>query len=547
MERKNTMMKKPIALICILLLIVTSIGSTMAAPNLKSQNNIEIINISTSEIHITGGNDEEFCGPSSFFVDGNKVYVLDSVSSEIKFYEDKKLSETLTIPGDNYFIDMDIDRDIIYLLNSNYKVVLYDLSKRSIIKSMEIPKVPELSFSVNTGKNTYTGDYRPKYIRYDDEIHIVFQNNKEYLFDGTNLTPYKKLKLQLKNEKAEFDVNSEKIQLETMGQPVSVRYLSTDQSGNDYIKIDSMYQDDNGKQYVEECIHQYKNNAKASSVTLEDNGFFTPNRNVFVAKSGQIYQMVISDKGLSVIKLQKQNQYKQKYKLQKWEEHQEYPANKSISTSADTVSTLATSWPLVKKSQLEAVVESYMSLSWTYNKSTNGNINRVSQSYRQYVTQPHTLSGYTDTSNHTIYNMPYCWGGYDSPSDFKTKVNGTTYYAGNVSSSYGSYVPNTAGIDCSGFVCRAFLISDKLGTSTMSSSGAFVRDTGSADTYDVWIKSGSHTMLNYGRVYDEGINGYYVYESTTKDNVDRCFMNFEDPTYVSGFTLYKYANFDPNN
>lgn len=537
------MHKKVISVICILFIIVTSIGSTMAASDLKSQKNIEIINVPTNEIHITGGNDEEFNGPSSFFVEGNKVYVLDSVSSEVKVYENKKLSTTITIPGDNYFIDMDIDGDNVYLLDSDYKVVLYDLAKTSIIKSLDIPKIPELSFSVNVGKNTHTGDYRPKYIRYDNGIHIVFQNNKEYLFDGTSLTPYTKLKLQIKNEKAEFDVNSDKIQLETMGQPVSVRYLSSDQSGNDYISLDSMYQGKDGKLYVEECIYQYKNNTKVSSATLENNGFFTPNRNVFIDKAGQVYQMIISNNGLKIINLQKQDIYKQKYNLQKWDD-QRAPNTQVMSASANPVS--ASSFPLVRKSQLESVVNSYMSLQWQYNKSTNGNLNRVSSSYRSYVSQPHHLRTYTDTSNHTIQGMPYCWGGFDLPSGFTTKVNGTSNYAGNVSSSYSSLVPNTAGVDCSGFVCRAFLLTTKYGTSTMSSSGAFVSDSGSADMYDVWIKNG-HTMLNYSRVYDEGINGYYVYEATTKDSIDDCRFNFQDPVYISNFSLYKYANFDPNN
>lgn len=547
-------MKKSIALICILLLIVTSIAPTIAASDLKSQSNVEIINIATNEIHITGGNDEEFCGPSSFFVDGNKVYVLDSVSSEVKFYEDKKLSETITIPGDNYFIDMDIDGDIIYLLDSNYKVVLYDLAKRLITKSLDIPKVPELSFSVNTGKNTYTGDYRPKYIRYAEGIHIVFQNNKEYLFDGANLTPYKKLNLKLENKTAQLNVSSEKVQLETKGQPEEVRYLSSDQSGNDYIKLVSMYQDTKGKRYVEECIHQYKNNNKVSSVTLEDNGFFIPNRNVYVDKSGEVYQMIISNTGLSIKHLQKQKQYKQKYNLQKWEEIKTPPTSQSISNSTGTISALATSWPLVRKSQLESVVNSYMGFSWTYNKSTNGNINRVPSSYRSAVSQPHQLRQYTDTLNHTEYGMPYCWGAFDLPSGFITKINGTSYYAGNVINAGLGYINNTAGVDCSGFVCRAFLLTSKRGTGTdptygmrpTDNNGPFVTDSGSADMYDVWIKDG-HTMLNISRMYAEGINGYYVYEATTKDNVDICRFNFQDPVYVGQFSLYKYVNFDPNN
>ncbi len=543
-------MRKSIALICIMFLIMALVVPAVASSDLSLNvsKSITEINVPLNEIHITGGNEEEFNGPSSFLVNNNNIYILDSVSSQIKLYVDGKLYSTISIPGNYYFIDMDIDENNIYLLDSHYNVVVYDIVNLSITKSLNIPKISDLSFSVNTGSITYTGDYLPKYIKYDNGIHITFQNNKEYIFDGTNLIPYKKMNLKLENETAQLDVSSKKIQIETNGKPEEVRYLSSDQTGNDYIKLVSIYQDSKGKRYVEECIHQYQNNNKVSSVILEDNGFFIPNRNVYVDKSGEVYQMIISKAGLSIKHLQKQKEYKQKYNLQKWEEVETPLTSQAIDNSTSSVSALAASWPLVKKSQLESVVDSYMSLSWTYNKSTNGNINRVQQSYRQYVTQPHTLSGYTDSSNHTISKMPYCWGGYDLPSSFKTKVNGTSYYAGNVSSDYSTIVPNTAGVDCSGFVCRAFLMADnnKLGTSTMVSTGAFISDTGNADMYDVWIKSG-HTMLNISRMYAEGINGYYVYEATTKDKADECRFSFQDAGYVSGFSLYKYANFDSNN
>lgn len=523
-------MKKSITLIFILFLIVASIAPTVASSDLdiaKSKTNTEI-SIPLSEVHITGGTDEEFNGPSSFLVNNNNIYILDSVSSEIKVYIDSKLASTISIPGDYYFIDMDIDGDTIYLLDSHYKIVEYDIANSSIIKCLDIPKISELSFSVNTGSTTYTGEYLPKYIKYNNGIHITFQNNNEYTFDGINLTPYKKLNLKLKNETAQLDVNSEKIQLETKGQPEEVRYLTSDQSGNDYIKLVSMYQDIKGKPYVEECIHQYKNNNKVSSVTLEDNGFFIPNRNVYVDKSGNIYQMIISNTGLSIKNLQKQKQYKQKYNLQKWEEIKTPIASQSISNSTSAVS--ASSWPLVTKSQLETIVNVYAGFSWTYNKSTNGNINRVPSSYRNAVSQPHYLRQYNDSLNHTEYQMPYCWGGFDLPAAFVAKINGSSYYAGNVINAGLGYISNTAGVDCSGFVCNTFLISTKYGTSNMVSSGAFVSDSGSADMYDVWIKNG-HTMLNVTSVNNSGINGYYVYEATTKDNIDKCSFNFQDSAY----------------
>ncbi len=42
------------------------------------------------------------------------------------------------------------------------------------------------------------------------------------------------------------------------------------------------------------------------------------------------------------------------------------------------------------------------------------------------------------------------------------------------------------------------------------------------------FEKNGHTMLNVTSVNNSGINGYYVYEATTKDNLDKCIFNFQD-------------------
>lgn len=549
-------MKKILAIICILILVVVSIAPTVASSDftiIVNKSNTKLT-VPLNEIHITGGDEQEYNGPSSFLIKNDEIYILDSVSSEIKIYNNNKLYSTLKLPEEYYFIDMDIFGDTLYLLDTKYRIVEYDIYNLSNVVLLNIPKLPELSFSAYIGGKTITGNYEPRYINFDKDIHIMFENNKEYIFDGINLTPHNKMNLRLENNSAQVNTETKTIQLETMGSPVSVRHMYTDQNGNDFIKVDSAYQDNNGKVYIEECIHQFKINNKIFSATLENNGFYTPNRNVYIDKSGEIYQMIISNSGLSIMQLEKQKNYKQKYNLQKSEDYKESQTAQPVKNSANVTSTQQTSWPVVTKSQLEAVVNSYVNLQWTYNKSTNGNINRVSQANRQYVLQPRTLTGYTDTLNHTISKMPYCWGGFDLPSNFITKINGTSYYAGNINNQTTDIVPNTAGVDCSGFVCRAFLLTSKRGTGTdptwgmrpVDNSGPFITDSGTLDKYDVWISNG-HTMLHYSRVYDVSINGYYVYESTTKDSIDECRFNFHDFVYLNKFSLYKYINFNPNN
>jgi len=86
----------------------------------------------------------------------------------------------------------------------------------------------------------------------------------------------------------------------------------------------------------------------------------------------------------------------------------------------------------------------------------------------------------------------YKWGGFDTPEQYLTKIS-KGYGAGSYSSD--GVLSCVTGIDCSGFVSRAWHQSTKYGTSTISSISSPLSSTGKMKKADAFNKSGHHIIM----------------------------------------------------
>lgn len=102
---------------------------------------------------------------------------------------------------------------------------------------------------------------------------------------------------------------------------------------------------------------------------------------------------------------------------------------------------------------------------WNYNVNINGLARHKSAALPNYLKGVKTA---------TTTGIPYCWGGYlsldksDNPDvkNFQEAIK-KGYAAGNINC-IGEYKADTAGLDCSGFVCAAFNIPNRYGTGLLS-------------------------------------------------------------------------------
>ncbi len=144
----------------------------------------------------------------------------------------------------------------------------------------------------------------------------------------------------------------------------------------------------------------------------------------------------------------------------------------------------------ISRSQIIANAEPYQTLQWT---ASSANIWNNVQCGGKNILSPTWLSMGTN------YSMPYCWGGNSSTSGFLTGIsNGRS--AGDICASSCGYSfgaePNcSVGVDCSGFVCRAWGRTDHVSTSQLHTISTQLSSFSDMQIGDIVNHAGSHTRL----------------------------------------------------
>lgn len=147
----------------------------------------------------------------------------------------------------------------------------------------------------------------------------------------------------------------------------------------------------------------------------------------------------------------------------------------------------------------------YYNYSWTI---TNSNLASAPSDWAK----PHFING-----PGTYWRMPYCWGGFHSTSQFTSAMaNG-----GLPGQATSSYLSGTYGLDCSGFVSRAWARLSKLSTSGLASTGTSTSiswsDVGMADAL-IRLSAPAHARL---LMYVNASGNYVCYECTTSNQWDK--------------------------
>lgn len=105
--------------------------------------------------------------------------------------------------------------------------------------------------------------------------------------------------------------------------------------------------------------------------------------------------------------------------------------------------------------------------------ATNTDGNYIIKQYDMDLTDKVEETIRTIDRNHNVVSvagscnyMPYCWGGFSTPSQYKAGMtNGGR--VGNINTSTAGHVSNTYGLDCSGYVSRCWGLTSKRSTSTL--------------------------------------------------------------------------------
>jgi hypothetical protein len=96
----------------------------------------------------------------------------------------------------------------------------------------------------------------------------------------------------------------------------------------------------------------------------------------------------------------------------------------------------------------------------------------------------------------TYDSVSYNWGGFDTIAEFNKKIATDKMKAGNVNTNNNPLLSCAAGVDCSGYVSRAWGLTSKLGTWNIASDQITdAIDWNEVKKGDVYIVPGVHVML----------------------------------------------------
>lgn len=420
----------------------------------------------------------------SFTVDDQGcIYILNAYERTVKTFRGGAFSEMITLPEGDEYIDVFFDAadGAVKVLDIGGGITAVNGNAGSPVRAAAAKSRTagdsddENSCGVNSMIRGADGSL---VVKYDDNIHV-----------GNDAA-----------EGAAIDALLDRIDVSFSSGTGYKSFIGYDSGRNAYILTTELLSNEAGDMETEQKILRFSPSLERTGEILlgQEKEFVVAHRNVFVSAKGEVYRLrnlpekvtvsllaFSADSGTNAPEIMKALAQKE-----------------AKSFSASRPAPLRVTGVKLTRDQLYTRASAAANLSWTYTPSKN-------KSTSSSVTLPSQLRSLTSTT--TMKGMPYCWGGWNTTSQFTTNI-ANSYMAGNVYCD-GGYKSRTAGTDCSGFVSIVIGASEKLSTSAIASSDLF--STISASNLvkmDVLNKGSSHVLFYVSTLSDGNIR---TLESTT--------------------------------
>ena len=478
--------------------------------------------------------------PQSFTIDqeGN-FYILDTLNYKVKKYSTTGVYlEAISLPEGVYGKDIEVLEDTIFIYTDDNK--LYAINK---VNPKEYACITEISRENIAALYVAEGDlYIRSYNGSDKKIEITENltqekavalneaNNWSIYQDDTiiglsNSSFYKKQSLE----------NDLSYSIKCLVEPLGAFCIK--KSGNNaYIlsnETDWHYAETRITKVLDNTISK---SALAISGKVYDYG--EPFKKIYVFEDN-VYQMIPELNGLSFYLLPWSTEPETRFSNEMINAYIYGEENEVLATA-----TKATNFSVTRDEVLERAYNMCFT-GWHYDADTMHTPDTGTTASPAHL---------QDTSKN-VAGIPYCWGGMNG-LDTATYTGSSADYlrnfsdcltssstAGNVrtSSDY-NYISGTFGLDCSGLVCAAFKITNKIGTLNL---GNYFTESSweNIQEGDVAIKAGSHTMIIKTAYFSES-SGFYLlttYESTTEGSVQGAkTRSWDYSTLCNNYLLYTY-------
>lgn len=199
--------------------------------------------------------------------------------------------------------------------------------------------------------------------------------------------------------------------------------------------------------------------------------------------------------------------------------------------------------PPISRDSVLKNANAYLTVNWVMakeNYSRPGIENRCSPSEAKFWLRPMRFT--SDLIGQTIGAMPYRWGGDDTPETFRTRLEWGAL-AGDICTCRSAaldycLMPESAGVDCSGFVSRAWGI-EKRGTSGLLDVSTDIGNIADMKPGDAFDWPGRHIRLFVAAEPGAAMT-YTVLESSTRLDCEGVCVRTYRPSELYGYRLIRY-------
>lgn len=470
--------------------------------------------------------DAERFGPESFAIFNDMIYILDSVDKQIEIFDFKTNSiKTIKLPQNYTYYDMEVENEYSMVLLTYNGSILTINNLGEIIYETEILLKNEKDILGQILSKTRNNFVEVKNINDHTSLNAK-TNMKNTDIDGVRI-----LSNNCDNLNQTFLFNNKNINIKYKYQ-AGLTYPLKSINKNEVM----FYEEDvllGNSIYVEGKVSRYIDSVRKSMSLLEPtiNYEIIPNKFIYCTDNGIVYQMVCD----------KSNIYIYKLTFTEYERSNIDNTEKNVISNENSLTNIEVFATHTRQEIADSAVMIAGILydwTWTFDYTKHVSPNNTT------CTPPDHLDESSESG--IVTGIPYKWGGFDNMVKFLENLkNG--YKAGDINTA--AVTSNTAGVDCSGYISRAYKFATKLGTSTIPT---YFDST----TYDDLLigeianRKNYHVFIFGGYIKKNGqITGCVTLEATTDGYIDaikpweRTLNDMQLYTPMKLKTAY-YSNFD---
>jgi hypothetical protein len=481
--------------------------------------------------------------PSSFAVDGDRVYLHDPLHESVAVFDQGKPAGVVVQALDRSALDLLNYDGKLYVLANDDEVLTYASgdSKGQLRLTAQSSVVKHSSKVAGAVEGTEVISVAPIHADsltvVNGGVYAAFDDNTQVAIAAKAAYPAFSLQVEDDSYRINGFSDAGEVVIPAFGLPSGIFELARDDRFA-YFEVAESHFNSAGVQVFDYYVYKFTYaGVHVATYALAPMLDVVPNRHVLVSH-GDLFQLQIDGATTRVLKLAPSQQ---------WTRIAAAPYGASVEPS---VAAAAAKAKLIKYPDLVEGA-ALASLNWTYKRANNGwdeDGKHPKVTDPGGVSQPHPLRGVAIGGSKSMAGVPYNWGGCDSRTTHS--VSGYTSFSDGVAKKHftgnflgeGGRKAGTIGLDCSGFISVIYKLGSKYGTSNLGR--VFEKVSRTPKGGEIRMKSG-HVFGVAARRKSGNTYRLVVMEATTRDNLDRVIhQDRAESSYDNAFATYVYPNFD---